>query len=316
MLSAEQDAILQPARTLARNSREVVVGVPGIGATTIAYEERWVTLPFVYYLPPGEQSSVPSTHRPLHRAHKSTARISTGGKPPRVTPSKLCWLSLSPTPSTSSVEGYVMSTDRTPLQALPPVPCPFVASSMASVASTSSTPSSAGSHTGGPDCASTSLAASHTGIQTADGPNGPYVRAFKDAGNEHCGIMDWEKNCLFEKCDKPQPPPFHVPQLIVCNYLTTSKYLSGDTLFSISSSDTTPSSNSISDSSSSSNSISASAFGNDSASGRTSTSSVRFASSTPISDFHSWNSVRNQATRVIGGIKGQSRVREVRRMQG
>ncbi|KAF8495582.1 hypothetical protein JB92DRAFT_3126440 [Gautieria morchelliformis] len=61
--------------------------------------------------------------------------------------------------------------------------------------------------------------------------------------------------------------------------------VSGDTLFSISSSDTTPSSDSISDSASGSDSISASAFGNDSASGRTSTSSVRLASSTPISDF-------------------------------
>ncbi|KAF8526386.1 hypothetical protein JB92DRAFT_3108379 [Gautieria morchelliformis] len=69
-------------------------------------------------------------------------------------------------------------------------------------------------------------------------------------------------------------------------------------------------SDSISDSTSSSDSISASAFGNDSASGRTSTSSVRFASSTPISDFHSWNSVGNQAACVIGGIKGRSRVRE------
>ncbi|KAF8474559.1 hypothetical protein JB92DRAFT_3102550 [Gautieria morchelliformis] len=112
--------------------------------------------------------------QPLHRAQKSTACISTGGKPPRVTPSELRWLSLSPAPSTTSVEGYIMSTDRTPLQALPPVPCPFMASSMASVASTSSTPSSTGSHTWGPDFASTSSAASHTGIQTADGPNGPY----------------------------------------------------------------------------------------------------------------------------------------------
>ncbi|KAF8523585.1 hypothetical protein JB92DRAFT_3110019 [Gautieria morchelliformis] len=81
-------------------------------------------------------------------------------------------------------------------------------------------------------------------------------------------------------------------------------------------SNTTPSSDSISNSASSSDSISASAFGNDSASGRTSTSSVRLASSTPISDFRSWNSVGNQATRVIGGIKGRSRVREVRGMQG
>ncbi|KAF8517637.1 hypothetical protein JB92DRAFT_3113412 [Gautieria morchelliformis] len=86
--------------------------------------------------------------------------------------------------------------------------------------------------------------------------------------------------------------------------------MSGDTLFSISSSDTTPSSDSISDSGSGSDSISASAFGNDSASGRTSTSSVRFSSSTPISDFRSRNSVGNQATRIIGGIKGRSRVRE------
>ncbi|KAF8497359.1 hypothetical protein JB92DRAFT_2834431 [Gautieria morchelliformis] len=302
MLSAEEDAILQPARALARNSREVVIGVPGIGAAAIAYplshlekkkivprnlgahfakhgvtlhclcllisqsaaedsqcvlrvncrieadttssckecqfyinwstkfptatrmrdysEERWVTLLFgehllhaqgqllkpyapVYYLPPGEQSSVPSTHRPLHQAQKSTAHISTGGKPPRITPSELHWLSLSPTPSTTSVGGYIMSTDRTPLQALPPVPCPFVASSMALVASTSSTPSSAGSHTWGPDFASMSLAASHTGIQIADGPNGPYVHVFKDAGNEHCAITDWEKNCLFE-CDDPK----------------------------------------------------------------------------------------------------------------
>ncbi|KAF8508641.1 hypothetical protein JB92DRAFT_3120694 [Gautieria morchelliformis] len=85
---------------------------------------------------------------------------------------------------------------------------------------------------------------------------------------------------------------------------TMREDLSGDTLFSISSSDTTPSSDSISDSASGSDSISASAFGNDSASGRTSTSSVRLASSTPISDFHSWNSVGNQATRIIGGIKG------------
>ncbi|KAF8518893.1 hypothetical protein JB92DRAFT_3112734 [Gautieria morchelliformis] len=75
-------------------------------------------------------------------------------------------------------------------------------------------------------------------------------------------------------------------------------------------------SDSISNSASSSDSISAPAFGNDSASGRTSTSSVRLASSTPISDFHSQNSVGNQATRIIGGIKGQSRVREVRGMQG
>ncbi|KAF8521806.1 hypothetical protein JB92DRAFT_3110872 [Gautieria morchelliformis] len=85
---------------------------------------------------------------------------------------------------------------------------------------------------------------------------------------------------------------------------TMREDLSGDTLFSISSSDTTPSSDSISDSASGSDSISASAFGNDSASGRTSTSSVRLASSTPISDFHSRNSVGNQATRIIGGIKG------------
>ncbi|KAF8510853.1 hypothetical protein JB92DRAFT_3118611 [Gautieria morchelliformis] len=75
-------------------------------------------------------------------------------------------------------------------------------------------------------------------------------------------------------------------------------------------------SDSISESASGSDSISGSAFRNDSASGRTSTSSVRFASSTPISDFHSQNSAGNQATRVIGGIKGRSRVREVRGMQG
>ncbi|KAF8465463.1 WD40-repeat-containing domain protein [Gautieria morchelliformis] len=137
-------------------------------------DECWVTLPFVYNLPPAEQRSVPSTHRPLRRAHKATARISTAGKPPQVTPSEQHWLSLSPMLSTSSVEAYIMSTDRTPLQGFPPVPCPFLASPMASVASTSSTPSPGGSHTSGPDCASTSSAATHTEIYTGHGPDSRY----------------------------------------------------------------------------------------------------------------------------------------------
>jgi hypothetical protein len=158
----------------------------------------------------------------LHRVRKAAARISTGGKAPRcklasrascscsdtetmhpcVVSPDIRALSLSPTPTTSSVEAYIMSTDRIPLHKLPKVPCLPTPSSSPSVASTSSAARDAASHVCGPNCASTSSTGSHPGIHTTlDGPSSPFVRAFKDAANEHRGISDWEMNGLFEKCD-------------------------------------------------------------------------------------------------------------------
>ncbi|KAF8510109.1 hypothetical protein JB92DRAFT_3119304 [Gautieria morchelliformis] len=96
---------------------------------------------------------------------------------------------------------------------------------------------------------------------------------------------------------------YHIPKglkafLVPYGSFSIALTVSGDTLFS------------------SSASICNSDFGNGSASGGASTNSICLANSTPLSDFHSWNSAGSQVTRIVGGIKGQSRVREVRGMQG
>ncbi|KAF8480675.1 hypothetical protein JB92DRAFT_2837563 [Gautieria morchelliformis] len=99
------------------------------------------------------------------------------------------YLTLSPTPSTSSVEAYRMSSDRIPWNSVNPA------------SHNASSPSP------GPSTPATRVHPHVPGHSQPEGepeskPASRYEHIVQEADNEYVGITEWECSHLFEKCDR------------------------------------------------------------------------------------------------------------------
>ncbi|KAF8482335.1 hypothetical protein JB92DRAFT_3132381 [Gautieria morchelliformis] len=168
-------------------------------------DPQWAALDFVYCIEQQSSCTQPAEVGAVQCQCKATAHMCPPYPPPHACPSidkateRLmqsmrdgqgeCYLTLLPTPSTSSVEAYCMSSDRIPWNSVMPA------------IRNGPTPSP------GPSTPATHVHPHAPGDRHSEGEHeskltSRYERIIQEADNEFVRIMEWECSRLFEKCDR------------------------------------------------------------------------------------------------------------------